>query len=141
MRPISIIIPFHSNINYLFTCLASLEPGLSEGDEIIVVVNDDRLDESLGLDAFPRVKPIYFSESLGYSKACNIGARIAAGELLFFCDVDTLTITPYAVNVHRVEFENGTGVGATSSLLLSPSTGRINDFGLGWSGHNIFHPF
>lgn len=141
MRPISIIIPFHSNTNYLFTCLASLEPGLGKDDEIIVVVNDDRLDESLGLDAFPQVRPIYFSESLGYSKACNIGARIATGELLFFCDADTLTITPHGVNVHRVEFEKGTGVGATSSLQLSPTTGRIDDFGLGWSGHNVFHPF
>jgi GT2 family glycosyltransferase len=141
MRSISVIIPFHTNTNYLLTCLASLEPGLSEGDEIIVVVNADRFDESLGIDAFPMAKALYFSESLGYSKACNIGAQIAAGELLFFCDADTLTITPDAANVHRAEFENSSGVGATSSLQLSPSTGRINDFGLGWSGHNIFHPF
>jgi len=141
MPTVSIIVPFHSNANYLFTCLASLEPGLREGDEIIVVVNNDRVDEALGLDSFPGVRPIYFAERLGYSRACNIGAQSAAGDFLFFCDADTLTTTPHAVNVHRAELENGTNAGATSSLLMDPSTARINDFGLGWSGHNIFHPF
>ncbi len=141
MSSTSIIVPFHSNVNYLFTCLASLEPGLSAGDEVIVVVNNPRPDEALGLDAFPQVRPIYYAEQLGYSKACNIGARSAIGDLLFFCDADTLTTTPDAVNVHRAEFDNGSAAGATSSLLLNPATAHINDFGLGWSGHNIFHPF
>jgi GT2 family glycosyltransferase len=141
MSSVSIVIPFHSNISYLFSCLASLEPGLSDGDEIIVVVNDSRLDESLEFEAYPRVKPIYFSEILGYSRACNIGARSARGDFLFFCDTDTLTVTPQALNAHRAEFQMADNVGATSSLLLSPATGRVHDFGLGWSGHNIIHPF
>lgn len=141
MSTISIVIPFHNNISYLFSCLASLEPGLGDGDEIIVVVNADRLDEPLEFDAYPRVQPIYFSESLGYSKACNIGARCAGGDFLFFCDADTLTLTPHALNAHRAEFHSVSHLGATSSLLLSPATARIHDFGLGWSGHNIFHPF
>ncbi|MDB4951192.1 MAG: epsH 1 [Gemmatimonadetes bacterium] len=141
MSSVSIVIPFHSNINYLFSCLASLEPGLSDDDEIIVVVNDDLLDESLGFEAYPRVKPIYFTEVLGYSKACNIGARSARGDFLFFCDTDTLTVTPHALNAHRAEFHTARDVGATSSLLLSPATAHVHDFGLGWSGHNIIHPF
>lgn len=141
MSSVSIVIPFHSNISYLFSCLASLEPGLSEGDEIIVVVNHDHLENSLGLEEYPRVKAIYFSDVLGYSKACNIGAENARGDFLFFCDTDTLTVTPHALNAHRAEFQMAGNVGATSSLLLSPATGRVHDFGLGWSGHNIIHPF
>jgi len=141
MDSVSIVIPFHSDANYLLTCLGSLECALGESDEIIVVVNNERADEALGLDAFPRVRPIYFSQRLGFSKACNIGARMARGNFLFFCDADTLTLTPEILQVHRLEFERNEKVGATSSLHLSPATGKIADFGLGWSGYNIFHPF
>ena len=140
MPNISIIIPFHSNKNYLFTCLSSIKPYVGDDVEIIVVQNNEKEDDLVTLDSDPKIESIYIYKSIGYSTACNIGAARARGEYLCFCDADAISITPNWWMAHIEEFRRNSAVGITSSLLVDGRTNRVQDFGIGWSGYNHFHP-
>jgi GT2 family glycosyltransferase len=140
MIRISIIIPFHSNKQYLLTCLSLIKQYKTKDVEIIVVQNNERSDCLVRLDHDPQIESVYFYKSLGYSLACNIGAARARGEYLCFCDADTIPITPRWWDTHIAELNCEPKIGIASSLLLDERTNHVQDFGIGWSGYNHFHP-
>ncbi|WP_372394612.1 glycosyltransferase [Azospirillum sp. HJ39] len=140
MTRISVIVPFHSNKPYLLTCLSSLRSGWSDDVEVIIVQNNDDEKSLVNLEHHPSIRSVYFHKSLGYSLACNIGAQEAKGEYLCFCDADTISITARWWDAHVAELHRDPGAGMASSLLLDDRTGRVQDFGIGWSGYNHFHP-
>ena len=140
MARVSIIIPFHSNKTYLLACLSTLRVELADDEEIIVVQNNQNTDELVPLEHDDRIKSLYFSDDLGFSQACNVGVSAASGEYVCICDADTISLTLRWFDLLLAEFRRSSNLGATASLLIEPDTNRVQDFGIGWSGHNHFHP-
>lgn len=140
MAHVSIVVPFHSNKNYLLTCLSALRRNLAEGEEIVVVQNNRDDGELVRLEYDDRIRSLYFSEDLGFSRACNIGVSEASGDYICICDADTISLTPRWLDFLLAEFRRSPDLGAAASLLIEPDTNRVQDFGIGWSGHNHFHP-
>lgn len=89
-----ISVNFHS-VSSLRRCLTSLEGYLAQtriSAEYIVVNNDSAehdLVEGLKRD-FPRLKTIHSLENIGFGRANMLGSQIAAGNLLFFINPDTV---------------------------------------------------
>lgn len=89
-----IVVNFHSGAA-LRRSLASLEQHLCQSGlmaEYIVVNNDiterdciDRMKRD-----FPRLRIVHSSENIGFGRANMLGSRIAAGNLLFFINPDTV---------------------------------------------------
>ena len=91
MHPISIIIPISNNLEILKTNIPILTENLTKNheNEIIAVVNGstDGTEEFLKTN-FPQIKIISFDRAIGFSKACNAGAKEAKNDLLFFLNSD-----------------------------------------------------
>lgn len=136
----SIVVPFHSNASYLRICLESLKLSTPKTAEILVVFNnpeESAWPTDLGGD---RIRVIRIGRSIGYSAAVNAGAAEASGRVLVFCDADTYHLGDwFSALTSRVQ--NEPTLGAASSKLLDPTTGRINDFGLGFTEYNSPHPY
>jgi GT2 family glycosyltransferase len=137
----SIIIPYHSNKNYLQLCLQSLLASTPKAVEIILVVNNTREEEhNLGIQ-HNRVKVIDVKENLGYSKAINLGVKKSKGKYLVFSDSDTVYFNKnWFVNLTSF-YASSKKIGIASSKLINPLTGRIIDFGMALSKYNNAHPF
>jgi glycosyltransferase involved in cell wall biosynthesis len=84
---ISVIVPVHNGAKYLDVCLEALAASTYPGFEVIVV-DDASTDAWLANSNQARI--IHLSERSGPAAARNRGAREAAGDLLFFVDVDVL---------------------------------------------------
>ena len=88
---VSIIIPHHNNKDILLDCLHSLYQSSYQNFEIIIVDNassDDSINH-VHID-YPEVIIIKSLKNLGYAGGCNLGARDAKGEYLFFLNNDTV---------------------------------------------------
>jgi len=135
----SVIVPFHSNERLLRLCVRSLLATLpSEVEKIIVLNNAEpkRLPSKSSLTPFVALTR---SENIGYSAAANLGAAHARGRNLIFCDADTIYSGRWfaeLTSLHRTT----ANVGLVSSRLLDARTGRIADYGIGFSPHNAPHP-
>ena len=88
---VSVIIPAWNLWEMTSTCLRSLaEHSAGEPLEVLVVDNgsDDATRtelEPLGQSLFGTdFRAVRLPENLGFAKACNAGAALASGELLFF---------------------------------------------------------
>ena len=90
MKNISIIIPHYNGEKILQRCLASIYNNTEKGYEIIVVDNNS-VDNSVEMiqKEFPQISIIMNKTNLGYAGACNIGAKKARYEYLFFLNNDT----------------------------------------------------
>ena len=132
----SIIIPFHSNTNLLEACIYTLVATLPDDVEVIVVINNTHPQAIPQLPT--RVRPLTFSEDLGYSRAVNVGADAAHGATLVFSDADTFYFGAWfeALLACRRAHPDAWIVG---TKLLDPATGRIVDFGHAFSGYNTAH--
>ena len=90
MDNLSIIIPHYNGEKILQSCLASIYNHTEEHHEVIVVDNNSS-DNSVSMiqKEFPRVTIIRNKTNLGYAGACNIGAKKAKYDYLFFLNNDT----------------------------------------------------
>jgi len=89
---ISIIIVNYNTKNFLEKCLKTIIANVfGINFEIIVIDNNsnDKSDEMIKKN-FPQVKLIKNKKNVGFGKACNQGAKIAQGEILFFLNPDTI---------------------------------------------------
>ena len=137
----SIIVPYHSNKNYLHLCLQSLINTVPKSVEIIVVVNNNN-ENGYNVDIpYNRVKVIRVKENLGYSKAINLGVEKSKGEYLIFLDSDTVCFDKNWFSNLTSFYASTENIGIASSKLINPSTGRIIDFGMALSKYNNAHPF
>lgn len=141
MKKYSVIIPFHSNFNLLTACVDALCDTLDFSDSELIII-DNNAECSQIDNAWKRNGPyqvIEKKENLMYPNAINLGAEIAAGEYLIFCDADTYVARGFQTAlVHPLE--NGVA-GYASAKLLNMNTNRIIDFGITSSGYNFPHPF
>lgn len=92
---ISVVVPVHNAGEYFSRCLESLAAASPAPDEIIVVADGDsdgswRLAEDFG------AKVVRLAACGGPSRARNLGALKAGGDILFFVDAD-VAVHPDAV--------------------------------------------
>jgi glycosyltransferase involved in cell wall biosynthesis len=113
---ISVIIPAHNEELYLPPTLEALQKQTYPDFEVIVVANGctDRT-EQVAQGKCDRV----FSLEKGLSRARNIGAKKARGELLVFIDADTL-VAPDALEVIARRFTRGCSCGTFKGLPDQP---------------------
>lgn len=135
----SIIIPFHSNRNLLLVCLDKLLETVQKDTEIIIVANNPDFHE-LNFCVPDRCTLLKFEESLYYPKAVNIGAKYAHGEYLVLMDADICVCDGW-LEAFTTCFEQYKNVGGCSAKMLDPYSGRVKEFGIGFSGYNFPHPF
>ena len=133
----SIIIPYHKDKNMITYNIKTLVESVSEDIEIIIVGNNYNTKE-LEVD-FPYKNCRYYKiyQNLYYPKAINYGVSKSEGDIITFCDPD-IFIKPgwYEPLLNKI---NDPSVGAVSSKLINPCTGRIIDFGMYYSKFNAIH--
>lgn len=100
MTFISIIIPFNSEKRYLKDCLQSLREENLEDIETIIILNGISKDKEDSTNTYTvnaliseyendlNIIVKSFDDSIGVSKARNIGLEIATGEYVYFIDGD-----------------------------------------------------
>jgi GT2 family glycosyltransferase len=91
---VSLIIVTHNSAELLPVCLAAIANTAYPNYEVLAVDNAsaDGTPE-LVLDSYPQVRLIANRENAGFGRACNQGARAAAGEFLVFLNPDVI-VTP-----------------------------------------------
>lgn len=134
---VSVIIPAWNLWQMTAACLRSLATHSAGQDLEVLVVDNGSTDatagelEPLGQSLWGAgFKALRLPENLGFAKACNLGARAAAGELLFFLNNDT-TCTPGWLPPLRAAFEDAR-LGAAGPLLLYPD-GTAQHCGISFS--------
>jgi glycosyltransferase involved in cell wall biosynthesis len=116
---ISIIIPAHNEEDYLGTTLDTLNRQDYPHCEIVVVANGctDRTVEV----ARQKCDRVVTLEEKGLGVSRNLGARMAAGDLLIFLDADTI-LEPHALRIIAEQF---TERDAGGTLKGQPDSGRF----------------
>ena len=88
----SVIIVAYNSRDFIAACVASVVDALRNLDsEIIVLDNGSQipvLDRQKA--AFPKVRWLDSEENLGFGKGCNLAARYATKDVLFFVNPDTV---------------------------------------------------
>lgn len=88
----SVIIVAYNSRDYIPACLASVRDSL-EGIDSEVIVLDNGSKVPVRVDqkrAFPGVRWIDSEQNLGFGKGCNLAARSATKDVLFFINPDTV---------------------------------------------------
>lgn len=129
MQPIvSIIIPTYGKSDYTYRCLASIAANEPRVPFEIIVIDDNSPD--ISKEDFNKIKGIRFvsnSQNLGFIRSCNLGARLAIGEYLYFLNNDTI-ITPGWLDELVRTFCELPGTGLVGSKLIYPD-GTLQEAG------------
>jgi glycosyltransferase involved in cell wall biosynthesis/GT2 family glycosyltransferase len=120
---VSVIIPNKNRANLLRVCLDGLwKHTVYQNLEIIVVDNGSTDGDILSLyeeARAARVKVVEFNETFNYSRACNLGAEAASGEMLLFLNNDIEVTRPDWL-WELVRQATLTGVGVVGTKLVYP---------------------
>ncbi len=82
-----IILNYHSE-KYLIKCLDSIREHVASLKYEIIIINNDA-EELKGDFNNSSVSILNTFSNIGFSKACNLGSKIANGKILFFLNPDT----------------------------------------------------
>lgn len=96
---ISVVIPSYNRREALLRAIASAQAQLQAGDEVWVI-DDASADGSAEAARLAGAQVIACPNNVGVSRARNLGARAAAGEILLFLDDDDLLL-PEALALTR----------------------------------------
>lgn len=133
MITVSVIIPVLNQWNLTAACLRALAAHSPPTIEVIVVDNASTDDTplaapALGKELFDeRFLYLRQEKNLNFGPACNLGARHAGGEFLYFLNNDTEVRTAWHDTFCSALREQH--LGATGPLLLYPE-GRIQHAGI-----------
>lgn len=88
----SVVIVAYNSRDYISACVASIVDALRNLDSEIIVLDNGSPVPILERQkaAFPQVRWISSAENLGFGKGCNLAARHATREILFFVNPDTV---------------------------------------------------
>lgn len=133
----SIIIPYHKDKEMIQYNVKTLIESIPKDVEVIIIGNNYNENE-LDVD-FPYPNCMYYTvrENLFYPKAINLGVSKSSGEIITFCDPDIFVLPKWYAPL--LECVKNSTVGAASSKLINPCTGRIIDFGMYYSKFNAIH--
>lgn len=141
--PVSIIIPFRDNVDYLKRCVDSIERLTSEIEYELILVNNnssspETIDYLRGISEKPQVRIIEYNQSFNYSKINNFAVTFARGEILVFLNNDTEVISTRWLHELAGDAQRSE-IGAVGGLLFYPN-GTIQHAGViiglnGLAGH------
>lgn len=115
---VSVVIPTRDAPKILGRCLRSIFETTSHPDfEVILVDNDTTDTASIALMKQYPVRRIEFPGKFNFSRANNLGAEAASGELLVFLNNDTEVITEDWLQ-HLAYYVEQPEVGAAGALLI-----------------------
>jgi len=137
---ISIIIPFHKNIEMLKLSLYTLDNSLhGHCPEIIIVANNSNPYElELAGADFAKYDIYKISENLFWPGAINYGASQTDKDYLLFCDPDLFYTENWLENIIKC-FNQHENIGVLSAKIINPLNNRIMDFGMGYNRFNTIH--
>lgn len=119
---VSIIIVNYNSIDLTIDCVNSIFQQTADVKfEIIIVDNASKNKEAERLQAeFENsVKMIEAETNLGFGKANNLGTKYAAGDYVFFLNLDTVLMNN-AVKILWEEMKNNPDMGCTGGNLYTP---------------------
>lgn len=113
---LSVITVTFNNEESISDYLSSLNKALPQEAEVIIVDNNSSDKTVDNIQSFSKVILIQNNQNLGFAKGCNIGAKKARGEYLFFLNPDTLILDD-AVNKLLNYMENHSGIGIVAPKI------------------------
>ncbi|MFH1999664.1 MAG: glycosyltransferase family 2 protein [Planctomycetota bacterium] len=123
------------HLDRCFTSLRDMEYDLGKVERILV--DNGSIDDSVRFmsSRFPEVRVIANQQNLGFSVACNLGARAAQGDIIVFLNndmrVDPQWLRPLVDTIRSGEAQ------CASSLVLSWDGKCVNFGGAGANFHGI----
>ncbi|PTM45283.1 glycosyltransferase family 2 protein [Phreatobacter oligotrophus] len=129
-RPsISIVIPSRDQGPIVERCLRSIRE-LTRYPQYEIIVVDNGTTDPIALAAFEEhsVRVVPFEKRFNFSKACNLGAAAASGDLLLFLNNDTEVLSGDWLERMAMFFEEE-DVGAVGPMLTYPD-GRVQHAGV-----------
>lgn len=142
MRSISIIIPYHRNIQMLLTSLKTLEESLNDcfHTEVIIVANNLSKKE-LQIDINnKRYKVLKYNQNLFYPEAIKKGVQASTGDFLVFADPDVFFCEKWLEQM-IICYDKHEAAGCVGAKLINPYNNRIIDFGIGYHNYHTLHAF
>lgn len=125
---VSIIIPVFGNIEYTIQCLKSISLNLPKCAFEIIVINDASKDNSLRILKLVRSIRIYKNSlNRGFIYSCNLGAKKAKGQYLYFLNNDTKVTEGWLDHLLQT-FKDFPGTGLAGSKLVYPN-GKLQEAG------------
>lgn len=120
MIELSIITVTYNNENTIDDYLESVLKTKEKAYELIIIDNASPDGTVSKIPKHPQIKLLVNKENLGFSKACNIGAKNARGEYLFFLNPDTKIFKNSIQNLLQYIKENPS-VGLVAPKLINRS--------------------
>jgi GT2 family glycosyltransferase len=116
-RPtVTAVVINHNGADLLWNCLFALRTQTYPLDQIIVVDNDSTDSSLTFLEAnYPQVRILECQENFGYALGCNLGARMAEGDLVVFLHNDTVATPEWISRMVETFREWGPDTGAVTS--------------------------
>jgi len=125
---VSVIIPVYGKCDYTLRCLASISMNPPSVPFEVIVVDDHSLDDSAGtLGQIAGIRLIVNSENQGFIRSCNLGAKAAVGEYVYFLNNDTEVTSGWLDGLIRT-FHELPGTGLVGSKLVYPD-GTLQEAG------------
>jgi GT2 family glycosyltransferase len=121
---IRVVIVNYESGRGLAECLASVEPLVSEGHEVVVVDNDSHDDSLEGIEErFPWLRLVRNPRNVGFATACNQGAEGFEGGALLFLNPDARLMGDAAAQLVAA-LEADPRLGAVAPRLFDPEGRR-----------------
>jgi GT2 family glycosyltransferase len=138
-RPrVSVVLVAFESGGALLRCLATIDHDGEGVDEIVVVDNGRGGAELEIAGRSPRVRLVLSPQNVGFGAGCNLGARVATGDILVFLNPDTVAMPGSVAELVMTLEDETIGIAmARVRLLQEPellnSRGNvIHISGLGW---------
>jgi GT2 family glycosyltransferase len=140
-KKVSIIIPNKNSAQLLEKCISSIiDKTIYLNFEILIVDNQSIDSQTVeyysSLAKNPKIRIIPYDEPFNYSRANNMGAASATGDIFLFLNNDMEVLEPDWLD-ELVRWTELPEVGAVGTKLLYPDDGKIQHAGviIGMSGH------
>ena len=129
---VSVIIPIYGKCDYTLRCLMSIAAQLPRASFEVIVVDDCSPDRSAEvLQQVRGVRLLLNEKNQGFIRSCNIGAKAATGEYLYFLNNDTEVIHGWLDELLNT-FHLFSNVGFVGSKLIYPDGSLQEAGGIIW---------